>query len=170
LPNDKARALRKHLTPQEVKLWVKLRDLKALGFHFRKQAPIGHYIVDFVSFSAQIVIEVDGGQHGMADGIRSDNARDTFLQSQGFRVLRFWNSEVDQNLDGVMESILGKLKTPTPVLRTDLESELRSPRTPQGGGISRPHTPPHAARRNQALTRRKRSTRGLCGRVSAVAP
>jgi very-short-patch-repair endonuclease len=119
LPNDKARALRKHLTPQEVKLWVKLRDLKALGFHFRKQAPIGHYIVDFVSFSAQIVIEVDGGQHGMADGIRSDNARDTFLQSQGFRVLRFWNSEVDQNLDGVMESILGKLKTPTPVLRTD---------------------------------------------------
>jgi len=65
LPNDKARELRKRLTPQEVKLWVKLRELKPLGFHFRRQAPIGSYIVDFVSFSARIVIEVDGGQHGM---------------------------------------------------------------------------------------------------------
>ena len=157
MPNDKARALRKHLTPQEVKLWVKLRDLKALGFHFRKQAPIGHYIVDFVSFSAQIVIEVDGGQHGMADGIRSDNARDTFLQSQGFRVLRFWNSEVDQNLDGVMENILGKLKTPTRCCAPTLPTRGRD-------------THDHAARRNQALTRCRRSTRGLCCRVSVAAP
>ena len=119
MPNEKARALRKRLTPQEVKLWVKLRELKTFGFHFRKQAPIGRYIVDFASFGARIIIEVDGGQHGMAEGIRSDDGRDTFLRSQGFRVLRFWNSEVDQNLDGVMENILAKLKTPTPVLRTD---------------------------------------------------
>jgi very-short-patch-repair endonuclease len=119
LSNEKARSLRKRLTPQEVKLWVKLRDLKGLGFHFRKQAPIGHYIVDFASFSTRIVIEVDGGQHGMADGIRSDNARDTFLQSQGFRVLRFWNSDVDQNLTGVVESIVIALNTPTPALRAD---------------------------------------------------
>jgi very-short-patch-repair endonuclease len=119
LPNEKARALRKRLTPQEVKLWVKLRGLKALGFHFRKQAPIGRYIVDFVSFGARIVIEADGGQHGMPQGVSSDAARNAFLESQGFRVLRFWNSEIDQNLDGVMESILGKLNTPTPVLRTD---------------------------------------------------
>jgi very-short-patch-repair endonuclease len=116
--NKLARALRKRLTPQEVKLWVKLRELKARGFHFRKQAPIGRYIVDFASFGARIVIEVDGGQHGRTEGIQSDNVRDTFLQSQGFRVLRFWNSEIDQNLTGVMESIVITLSSPTrPSLR-----------------------------------------------------
>jgi very-short-patch-repair endonuclease len=110
LADETARALRKRLTPQEVKLWVKLRELKALGFHFRRQAPIGRHIVDFVSFRSQLVIEADGGKHGMADGVRSDRARDAFLQSQGFRILRFWNSDIDASLDGVMESILGALK------------------------------------------------------------
>jgi very-short-patch-repair endonuclease len=114
LANENARALRKRLTPQEIKLWVKLRELKALGFHFRRQAPIGRYIVDFASFGARLVIEVDGGQHGMEAGGRSDSERDTFLRSRGFRVLRIWNSDVDRNLDGVMESILNSLKTPTP--------------------------------------------------------
>jgi very-short-patch-repair endonuclease len=79
LANENARALRKRLTPQEVKLWVKLRELKALGFHFRRQAPIGRYIVDCASFGARMVIEVDGGQHGMKVGIRSDRERDTFF-------------------------------------------------------------------------------------------
>ena len=114
MANENARALRKRLTPQEIKLWVKLRELKALGFHFRRQAPIGRYIVDFASFGARLVIEVDGGQHGMEAGGRSDSERDTFLRSRGFRVLRIWNSDVDRNLDGVMESILNSLKTPTP--------------------------------------------------------
>jgi very-short-patch-repair endonuclease len=132
LPNEKAQALRKRLTPQEVKLWVKLRELNALGFHFRRQAPIGRYIVDFVSFGARIVIEVDGGQHGMADGIRSDKARDTFLQSQGFHVLRFWNSEVDQNLDGVMESILEKLKPPPRCYAPTLPTRGIGKITPRG--------------------------------------
>jgi very-short-patch-repair endonuclease len=110
LANETARALRKRLTPQEVKLWVKLRELKALGFHFRKQAPVGPYIVDFISFGAKLVIEADGGQHGMPENTRSDEARDAFLQSQGFRVLRYWNSDIDANLAGVMESILSALK------------------------------------------------------------
>ena len=109
LANENARALRKTLTPQEVKLWVNLRELKPLGFHFRRQAPIGRYIVDFVSFRSQLIIEADGGQHGMPDGNRSDQIRDAFLQSQGFRVLRFWNSDIDANLAGVMESILSAL-------------------------------------------------------------
>jgi len=114
LANENARALRKNLTPQEVKLWVKLRELKPLGFHFRRQAPIGRYIVDFVSFRSQLIIEADGGQHGMLDGNRSDQIRDAFLQSQGFRVLRFWNSDIDANLAGVMESILGALNQSPP--------------------------------------------------------
>jgi very-short-patch-repair endonuclease len=112
LANENARALRKRLTPQEVKLWVKLRELKPIGFHFRRQATIGSYIVDFVSFRSQLVIEADGGQHGIPEGARSDQLRDAFLQSKGFRVLRFWNSDIDANLVGVMESILRALNNP----------------------------------------------------------
>jgi very-short-patch-repair endonuclease len=119
LANENARALRKRLTSQEVKVWMKLRELKTLGFHFRKQAPIGNYIVDFASFGHRIVVEVDGGQHGMPLGVRTDGERDAFLRSQGYRVLRFWNSDVDRNLSGVMESIFIALNTPTPALRAD---------------------------------------------------
>jgi very-short-patch-repair endonuclease len=108
--NENARALRKRLTSQEVKLWVKLREMKSLGYHFRRQAPIGTYIVDFVAFRDHLVIEADGGQHGMPEGARSDQIRDVFLQSQGFKVLRFWNSDIDANLAGVMEIILSALK------------------------------------------------------------
>lgn len=114
MPNKNARALRKQLTPQEVKLWVKLRELKTLGFHFRKQSPIGRYIVDFVSFGNRLIIEADGGQHGLCPDRLSDQMRDNFLTSQGFRVLRFWNSDIDQNLNGVMETVLSILRTPTP--------------------------------------------------------
>jgi very-short-patch-repair endonuclease len=119
VPNSNARALRKRLTPQEVKIWVKLRELKPLGFHFRRQAPIGRYIVDFASSGSRVIIEIDGGQHGLPDGERTDLQRDAFLHSQGFKVLRYWNSDVDQNLEGVMESILSELKAPTPALRAD---------------------------------------------------
>jgi very-short-patch-repair endonuclease len=114
LANETARALRKRLTPQEVKLWVKLRELKGLGYHFRRQAPIGRYIVDFVSFRSRLVIEADGGQHGVPEAARSDQVRDAFLRSQGFRVIRFWNSDIDTNLSGVMESILSALEKPSP--------------------------------------------------------
>jgi len=114
MANENARALRKRMTPQEIKLWVKQRELKAFGFHFRRQAPIDHTIVDFASFGSRLVIELDGGQHGMPEGARSDRMRDEFLRSQGFRVLRFWNSEIDRNLDGVMESILSALRPPHP--------------------------------------------------------
>jgi very-short-patch-repair endonuclease len=112
--NQNARALRKNLTPQEVKLWVKLREMKALGFHFRRQAPIRNYIVDFASFRDRVVIEVDGGQHGMEEGARKDAARDAFLRGEGFRVLRFWNFEVDRNIDGVMQVVLSALHDPHP--------------------------------------------------------
>jgi very-short-patch-repair endonuclease len=116
---ENARTLRKRLTPQEVKIWMKLRELKKLGFHFRRQAPIGRYIVDFASFGARIVIEVDGGQHNCGGGIELDRQRDVFLRSQVFRILRFWNSDVDQNLEGVLETILDASRTPTPALRAD---------------------------------------------------
>jgi very-short-patch-repair endonuclease len=117
--NSNARALRKRLTPQEVKLWVKLRELKPLGFHFRRQAPIGRYIVDFASFGSRVVIEIDGGQHGMPEAAQADRERDAFLRSQRFSVLRYWNTDIDENLQGVMESILSVLNTTTPALRAD---------------------------------------------------
>jgi very-short-patch-repair endonuclease len=114
VPNELARALRKRLTPQEAKLCVGLRELKSLGYHFRRQAPVGPYIVDFMSFRSQLVIEADGGPHGMPEGARSDRVRDSFLHAQGFKILRFWNSDIDQNLNGVMESILTALNTTAP--------------------------------------------------------
>jgi len=111
--NAIARKLRTNLTPQEAKLWVKLRELKPLGYHFRRQAPIRHIIVDFVSFRDKLVIEVDGGQHNFDDAARRDDVRDAFLKGEGFRVLRFWNHEVDRELDGVMEVVIRTLGGPT---------------------------------------------------------
>jgi very-short-patch-repair endonuclease len=140
--NETARALRKRLTSQEVKLWVKLRELKSLGFHFRRQAPVGRYIVDFICFRAQLVIEADGGQHGMPEGIRSDRIRDTFLQAHGFKILRFWNSEIDQNLNGVMESILSTLNIITPA-RCEASASVDS----DGGG--KPPMPRHKGKRSR---------------------
>ncbi|MDB5632030.1 MAG: hypothetical protein JWR49_885 [Tardiphaga sp.] len=140
MANSNARALRKNLTPQEVRLWVKLREMKALGFHFRRQAPIRNYIVDFASFRDCVVIEVDGGQHGMEEGARKDAVRDAFLRDEGFRVLRFWNFEIDENLEGVMEVVLSALQSP-PTDRPDGRPPQRGrirPRDPTaraGGGI-----------------------------------
>ncbi len=119
MANHNARSLRKRLTNQETKLWVKLRGLKSFGFHFRKQAPIDRYIVDFVAFRQRIVIEADGGQHARDANKISDRIRDDFLKSHGFKVLRFWNSEIDENLDGVIEAIVRELSPPTPALRAD---------------------------------------------------
>lgn len=93
---------------------MRLRELKAQGFRFRRQAPIGRYIVDFVCFGQSLVVEVDGGQHGFAAGVNDDTRRDSFLKSEGFRVLRFWNSDVDRNITGVVETIVGMLNVPHP--------------------------------------------------------
>jgi very-short-patch-repair endonuclease len=113
--NEVARRLRNNLTPQERKLWRRLRALRlSHGFHFRRQAPIGRFIVDFVCFDKKLVIEVDGGQHGIDALISKDKVRDDYFARNNFRVLRFWNSEVNENLDGVMERLLLLLEAPPP--------------------------------------------------------
>jgi len=76
--------------------------LKAAGFHFRRQAPLGPYIADFACHAARLVIEVDGGQHAEDGGVERDMRRTAWLEGQGYRVLRFWNSDVLGNVDGVM--------------------------------------------------------------------
>src|SRR5688500_10407008 len=101
-----ARRLRKDMTDAERALWRLLRDRRMNGWRFRRQEPIDRYIVDFVSFEARLVIEVDGGQHYESE---SDQRRDAYLQSQGFRVLRLWNTDVLANRDGVYRIIMTAL-------------------------------------------------------------
>jgi very-short-patch-repair endonuclease len=107
---DVARKLRKRMTPQEVKLWVRLRALRPRGFHFRRQAPLEGYIVDFVCFRKKLVVEVDGGQHGEAGQKYSDTARDEKLSRAGFRIMRLWNNDLDENIDGVTAEIVRVLE------------------------------------------------------------
>jgi very-short-patch-repair endonuclease len=100
-----ARALRSRMTDAERHLWSKLRR-RFFGHEFRRQAPIGPYIVDFVCFERKLVIEVDGGQHA---GSGKDAARDGFLREEGLLVLRFWNHEVLGNVEGVLAVIAAEL-------------------------------------------------------------
>ncbi len=105
----KARELRKNATDAEKLLWQRLRSKQVGGLKFRRQEPIGYYIVDFVCFSHKLVIELDGGHHAQPDQKQYDHQRDEWLRGQGFVVLRFWNSDVFENIEGVMESIYGEL-------------------------------------------------------------
>ena len=121
MANEIARKLRKAMTPQEVKLWVHLRSWRQRGFHFRRQSPRDGFIVDFVCLKQRLVVEVDGGQHNFDDHAARDRMRDRHFMRDGFRVLRFWNSDVDQNLTGVLETIDAVLqsKHPHPVASGD---------------------------------------------------
>jgi very-short-patch-repair endonuclease len=98
-----AKNLRKNSTDAEHILWHQLRAKQLSGTKFRRQQPIKNYIVDFVSFEKRIIIELDGGQH--AENAQEDHERDGILSEEGFKVLRFWNNEVLENLDGVLEKI-----------------------------------------------------------------
>jgi very-short-patch-repair endonuclease len=99
-----AKTLRKESTRAEALLWQGLRAKQLAGIKFRRQEPIGHFIVDFVSFEKRIIIELDGGQH--AHSTLKDLERDAILAQRGFTVLRFWNNEVLENLEGVLDSIM----------------------------------------------------------------
>jgi very-short-patch-repair endonuclease len=99
------------MTPQEIRLWVQLRQLRIEGFHFRRQSPLLGFYLDFVCFKQRLIIEVDGSQH--AEDIRADHdaIRDEILSRTGFRTLQFWNSDIDSNLDGVVQAIQLALST-----------------------------------------------------------
>jgi very-short-patch-repair endonuclease len=110
----RARTLRRAMTEPEVILWSRLKLMRAEGFHIRRQAPFRGYILDFVCFDRRLVIEVDGGVHGTDEQEARDQVRDAVLRREGFTVLRFWNSSVRQNLDGVMDSIRDALNEVSP--------------------------------------------------------
>ena len=103
-----ARELRRNSTDAERILWRELRAHRFAGCKFKRQQPLGRYIVDFVCLGRRIVIEVDGGQH--AEAVSEVRARDRWLNEQGFCVLRFWNNDVFEHLDEVCETILRALE------------------------------------------------------------
>jgi very-short-patch-repair endonuclease len=105
-----AKQLRGNMTDAEKLLWFYLRGHRLHGVKFKRQQPLGSYIVDFVSFEKKLVIEVDGGQHLESE---SDKRRDAWLEGQGFTILRFWNNEVLGETESVLEKILQVL-TPSP--------------------------------------------------------
>src|SRR3954449_12977939 len=113
MSRDFARDLRKNMTDTERHLWHRLRQRQLDGCRFRRQAPIGPYIVDFVCFERGLVIELDGGQH--AERRERDDERTRRLNSQGFRVLRYWNHELFEDLDAILEAItLALVAAPPP--------------------------------------------------------
>ncbi len=101
----RARAMRGAPTEAEQRLWRLLRDRRLGGLKFRRQVPIGPYIVDFLCVGARLIVEADGSQHG---GSRHDETRDAFLASEGWSVLRFWNHDILRNSEGVLDTILAR--------------------------------------------------------------
>jgi len=129
-----ARRLRRDPTEVERRLWFRLRELNKAGAGFRRQAVIGPYIADFAWLSARLVIELDGGQH--AEETRAhDEARDRWLGERGFHVLRFWNAEITESLDAVVEVIASKCRDSS--RRPHPTRSSSGPPSPRGGGAAR---------------------------------
>jgi very-short-patch-repair endonuclease len=127
----RARSLRHESTRAEQIIWAAVRAHRLNGASFRRQVPIGSYITDFVCHAANLVIEIDGGQHFESENLKKDARRDAFLRSEGFHVLRVTNHEVMTNRAGVLSVILA-----------DLERHLPPPQpSPAGGGGSRKTVP-----------------------------
>ena len=113
MPN--ARTLRKSMTDAERRLWSLLRDRQLGGYKFRRQHPLGSYVLDFACVDQQLAVEVDGGQHAV--DVAKDEARTAYLEVRGYRVIRFWNNDVLERIEGVVSEIERTLETcppPTP--------------------------------------------------------
>ncbi len=103
MPARRARSLRLTQTDAERRLWTALRARRLQGYKFRRQRPIGPYIVDFVCLAHHLIVEADGGQHAES---AEDERRTAWLESRGWRVIRFWNNDILTNPEGVVETIL----------------------------------------------------------------
>ena len=118
-----AKHLRQNMTDAEKLLWYHLRAYRLNGKRFRRQQPLGPYIVDFVHFGSRVIVEADGGQHN--DSL-SDKERDAWLRSQGFRVLRFWNHEILRRADVVLSVIYEALEAPEDIAGMGVERGVGS--------------------------------------------
>jgi very-short-patch-repair endonuclease len=108
----RARILRREMTEAEKRLWRMLRSRQTEGYRFRRHVPIGGFIADFVCHAARLIVEIDGGQHDLIS--EEETTRTRFLESEGYRVLRFWNNEVLENPEGVRSVIAENLHRVTP--------------------------------------------------------
>ncbi|HHS82607.1 MAG TPA: endonuclease domain-containing protein, partial [Devosia sp.] len=143
----RARALRANLTDAERALWQKIRG-RQLGAKFRRQAPVGPYIADFLSHEARLVIEVDGGQHGATE--EYDVNRTAYIEEQGFKVLRFWNSEILENMDGVLIRVMEVLRASPSGLSLSPPPDLTSFPPPDLTSFPPPDLPPRTGGGMQA--------------------
>ncbi len=105
---EHAKILREELTPAESKLWAYLRGNKLNGVYFRRQHAIGQYVPDFCAIKAKLIIELDGSQH--IDQDKYDEERTKYLEKKGYKILRFWNSQVMNDIDGVIREIVAALE------------------------------------------------------------
>ena len=112
LMKARARSLRRKCTDAEVLVWQHLRSRRLLGCKFRRQVPIGKYIVDFLCEDPPIIIELDGGQHMEQQGY--DQTRTNWLQANSFLVLRFWNNDIAENMEGVLENLFSTIEKSRP--------------------------------------------------------
>jgi very-short-patch-repair endonuclease len=108
---ERARQMRKDMPKAEAAMWSYLKTLRSDGFHFRRQVPLGRYYADFACHHAKLVIEVDGDTHYTTEGIAHDQNRDRFISSIGFRIVRYTNTDILQNMEGVALHLLNLLAT-----------------------------------------------------------
>jgi very-short-patch-repair endonuclease len=130
-PTKRSRELRLGATEAERKLWQHLRARQVAGVRFNRQFPVGQFICDFVSRSCRLVIEIDGGQHNRAADQAYDLRRTEFLRAQGYHVIRFWNSDVLDNMDGVIrriEQTLADMPSPAPSRKREGSLGSRGPK------------------------------------------
>jgi very-short-patch-repair endonuclease len=93
------------MTPWEAKLWYHLRGNRFYGFKFKRQVPMGNYVADFCCQEKLLIVELDGGHHSKMGNKDADNKRQEYLAGKDYKILRFWNSEVDKNMQGVLDTI-----------------------------------------------------------------
>ncbi|MBI5221182.1 MAG: DUF559 domain-containing protein [Candidatus Magasanikbacteria bacterium] len=110
MKNHITRILRENQTLWEAKLWQVLRNRQLAHWKFRRQYQIGKYVVDFCCLSKKLVIELDGGHHNIEQNKIKDEEKQKYIESQGYKALRFWNDEVDKNIEGVIDKILENCK------------------------------------------------------------
>ena len=133
-----ARPLRKTMTDAERAMWLQLRDRRLGGFKFRRQWTIGSHVVDFCCIERRLIVEIDGGQHSA----ERDAARTHELKKAGYRVIRFWNNEVRENLDGVLALLLSALRThphPSPLPQAGEGDWPQKPSPAGGRGLGEGH-------------------------------
>jgi very-short-patch-repair endonuclease len=121
-----AKKLRINMTDSERRLWYRLRGHRFGGIKFKRQVPIGPYVVDFACLNRKLVLEIDGGQHAESE---TDKLRDQRLREAGFKVLRFWNNDVLARTNTILELIMSELKDDP---RSPSPGALRAPPSPQG--------------------------------------